>query len=225
MRKYLSIVGTAVVAAAVLAPGAARADIVPATSAPVSVVANGNGTFSYNYLVNVTATQEVRPGDFFTFYDFNGFTGAVSYTPSAQAQLLGFTAASFTPSVTTVTGTVVGDFNQVTPFEDGAPNVTFTYNAPANGPVLRGGAATNMSVPIGTFTLVSTLPVAGVFESFVGGGTDQDTGFQNVNGTNYLAPVPEPGEYAVAGIFAAGLVGLMVRARRRTAREGGMAQA
>lgn len=206
MRKSFALVGTAAAALglSVLASGTANADILPAIGNP-TVVANGDGTFNYTYEVFVTSTQRVQNGNSFTFYDFNGFTG-VAFASSADFT---FSASPTSPPVTT-------PFGSVTPNEDNAPNVMFTYN----------GAATILGGPtsLGTFTLQSTLGTFGLREAFVGQGTDRDTNIVNANITNYVAPVPEPGEYAVAGIFAAGLIGLMVRARRRS-REGGMAPA
>lgn len=209
MRKHLSIVAVAVGLTALVA-GTAKADILPST-APPTVTANANGTFTWTYEVFVTGAQTVNPGNAFTFYDFAGFTG----TATSSNASFGSTTALISPAP------VVTPFGAVTPNDSGAiPNITFTYNGvtPIVGQGLNGTS-------LGTFSLVSTLGGPGIRTAFVGRGTDTDSGLANANITNYIAPVPEPGEYAVAGIFAAGLVGLMVRARRRTAREGGMASA
>jgi len=209
MRKHLSIVAVAVGLTA-LVSGTAKADILP-SSAPPTVTANANGTFTWTYEVFVTNAQQLNPAgvNSFTFYDFNGYVAN-----SAVASNAAFTASSTLLSP----APVVTPFGSVTPNDSGAiPNITFTYN----GPLIQGGPTS-----LGTFSLVSTIGgVGAVRNPFVGRGSQQGTNLMNANITNYIAPVPEPGEYAVAGIFAAGLVGLMVRARRRTAREGGMAPA
>lgn len=214
MRKHLSLVGPFAVALGLtaLVSGTAKADILTSTAPPV-VTANGNGTFTWTYEIFVTAAQEVRPTNSFTFYDFNGYVAG-----SARATDTRFVATEALVSPAPVTT----PFGSVTPNDSAlVPNITFTFTPPTANPETRIIGQQSL----GTFSLVSTLGQGAVRQAFVGRGTDQETGLLNANITNYLAPVPEPGEYAVAGIFAAGLVGLMVRARRRTAREGGMASA
>lgn len=210
MRKHLSLVGTAAAIGLVALSSAAKADILPSTAGP-TVTANGNGTFTWTYEVFVTGAQTVNPGNSFTFYDFQGFTGQATATNG-----------QFTPTTTLVSpAPVITPFGAVTPNDSaGIPNITFTFSGatPIVGQGINGTS-------LGTFSLVSTLGGPGVRNPFLGRGTDTDSGLLNANITNYIAPVPEPGEYAVAGIFGAGLIGLMVRARRRTAREGGMASA
>jgi len=216
MRKHLALVGTFAVAVGLtaLTSGTAKADILTSTAPPI-VTANPNGTFTWTYEVFVTGAQTVNPTNSFTFYDFNGFTGTATSTNSAFVA----TSALVSPSPVTT------PFGAVTPNDSaGVPNITFTYapNNPNAAPIVGQGLN---GTSLGTFSLTSTLGGPGIRTAFVGRGTDSESGLINANITNYLAPVPEPGEYAVAGIFAAGLVGLMVRARRRTAREGGMASA
>jgi len=222
MRKHLSLVGAFAVAVGLnaLVSGTARADILTSTAPPI-ITANPNGTFTWTYEILVTNTQSVRPlaanpmqgvVNSFTFYDFQGYVAGSAVSSSGL-----FSASSALVSPAPVTT----PFGSIFPNDNAAvPNITFTYTG---NQVIQG--TNNMGVSLGTFSLTSTLGGPGVRQAFVGRGTDNESSLINANVTNYIAPVPEPGEYAVAGIFAAGLVGLMVRARRRTAREGGMAPA
>jgi len=203
--RNLAIVGTVAAAAIGLSfAGQAKADILPSVDSPV-VTASGTGTFIYSYNVFVTSTQEIRTGNFFRFNDFNGFVSVVS------------SPANWTPTVSATDGNVtIPGIGTVMPVDTASPNITFTYN----------GAATILGGPtsLGTFSLES-LYGPGTLAPFIGNGTDQRTGIPNANITNYVAPVPEPGEYAVMGLFGVGLVGLMARARRKAARTGDLAAA
>jgi len=176
---------------------AARADILPAATAPF-VTLTGTGTYLYNYEIFVTNAQDITTGDFFRFYDFNGLV-AIRSAPIGWA---GTVSATDAPVVIPGIGTV-------TPVDSAfLPNVTFTYGGVS--PILGGPTS------LGIFQLESLYAPAQL-HPFAGNGTDKITNIPNGNITNYLAPVPEPGEYAAMGIFGASLVGLIVRARRRSA--------
>jgi hypothetical protein len=200
MRKNLAIVGGFAAAAlgiSLLGGTAARADILPGATTP-TVTLTGTGTYLYSYEIFVTNAQDVNTGNFFRFYDFNGLVSVVSAPIGWSAAV---TATS--PPV------VIPGIGTITPNDSaGIPNVTFTYS----GPTILGGPTS-----LGIFQLESTLP-PGLVRPFAGSGTDKITGIANGNITNYIAPVPEPGEYAAMGIFGAGLLGLMVRARRKSAK-------
>lgn len=201
-KALLSAAAMATLGLTVLGTGA-KADILPSDAPPV-VVATPT-TFIYNYQVFVTSTQTVNTGNSFTFYDFTGFTGTV-FAPAGWS----FTVQNLGPSpVTGATGSVIP--NDLA----GVANITFTRT---------GGAVVGGPTILGTFALESTLgPNATTVRAFTGGGTDTATGLLNANITNYFAPtaspavIPEPGEWAFAGVFSMGLIGLMVRARRRSA--------
>lgn len=208
--KFNKVIGLAAVTLGVALFGlngtAAHANIVPGTGSPV-VTASGTGTFLYTYNVFVTADQEVRTGDFFTIYDFAGFTGFYT-APSTYALSGSFTSGP----VATTTGFI-------NPNDDGAiMNYTFTYTGAPTISGIPGPPA--QSVFLGSFVLESLYNVGTVRRAFVGGGTDQETGLQNGNITNVLAPgiVPEPGEYAFAAFAGSSVLGLVVRARRRNAK-------
>lgn len=185
------------------AGSAARADILPndvPPAPPVTVTAAGAGQWNFTYNTFVTATQEIRTGDYFTFFDFGGYVLGSATGPNANWT---FTESLVGPILTTPFGdvTVPGD-------DASLYNITFTYT----------GADTIVGGPtsLGNFTLRSTYSIPGQIEAFGGNGTDRNMGLPNGNITNYVAPlVPEPGEYAFGAIFGAGLLGLMIRARRR----------
>jgi hypothetical protein len=173
---------------------AARADILPGVPAPL-VTLTGTGTYLYSYQIFVTNAQDIVSGNFFRFYDIDGL---ISVRPEP---------AGWTSSITaTDAPLVIPDIGIVTPLDSAfIPNVTFTYDGP---PILGG------PMVLGIFQFESVYG-PGQIRPFAGNGTDKITGIDNGNITNYIAPVPEPGEYAVMGIFGAGLFGLIVRARRR----------
>lgn len=189
---------TTVVAATLTVLGggtsAALADLLPGATTP-TVTLTGTGTYLYSYEIFVTNAQDVNTGNFFRFYDFNGLVSVVSAPAGWSAAISATNAPVVLPGIGTVT-----------PIDSAfIPNVTFNYS----GPTILGGPTS-----LGIFQLES-LYAPGQIRPFAGSGTDKITGIANGNITNYIAPVPEPGEYAVLGIFGAGLTGLMIRARRR----------
>jgi hypothetical protein len=171
-----------------------RADVLLDGTFPV-VTQTAAGTYLYTYNPVLTSQTRFDAGDYFTFYDFGGFVRVTS----APATFT-FTTQPVGPSP------VVTLFGNVIPNDDPSiTNVTFTF---LDGPIIGG------PIPLGTFQIESLLP-PGTLKSFAATSSQANTGLQNGNVTNYLAPVPEPGEWAVGGIFAAGLAGLVLRARRR----------
>jgi hypothetical protein len=205
MRKHLAIGAAALSALGVslVNAGAARADFLP-SAVPPTVTATGTGTYLYSYEVFVTNAQDAVAGNFFTLVDFNGLV-AVRSAPAGWTSSVSATTPPVTiPGIGTITP-------NDSPF---IPDVTFTYGGP---PILGG------PVSLGIFQLESLYP-AGLLRPFIGNGNDKLTGVPNANITNYVAPVPEPGEYAAMGVFGLGLAGLLVRARRK-ANGAGMAAA
>ena len=196
-RQSAAALAATFAGAGALVAGAAtevRADVLLNGSSPV-VTQTAAGTYLYTYNPFVTTQTRLDAGDYFTFYDFNGFVRVAS----APATFT-FTTQPVGPSP------IFTPFGGVTPNDDpNITNVTFTF---LDGPIVGG------PTPLGTFQIESTLP-PGTLKPFAATGSQATTGLQNGNVTNYLAPVPEPGEWAVGGIFAAGLFGLVLRARRR----------
>jgi PEP-CTERM motif-containing protein len=61
-----------ILAVLALAAGEARASITMVALSPIN---NGNGTWTYNYQVNLSGDENANTGDFATLYDFTGLQG------------------------------------------------------------------------------------------------------------------------------------------------------
>ena len=74
----------------------ARADVIPSNGA----ITAENGGFRWNYSTNVTVDQIVRPGDYFTIYDFGELRAGSNVQPSNWAfssSLIGTTPSTVLP--------------------------------------------------------------------------------------------------------------------------------
>jgi len=196
----------------------------------VSVVANGGGPgiFRWNYTAAVdpgsqadpTGTGNVgpggvpgitNPGDFFTLYDFLGFTGTGgSSNPdfALQSAPIGATPGFFT------TGTATQNdlhFPPVLASDDPTiPNVTFRKT---------GGGSVIGPAALGTFFVDSTVGFGTLDNYSVGShnSTAGDVSESAVSAVNRpsISAVPEPGTMALFGLGAVGLF-LKLRRRRKT---------
>src|SRR5262245_39388159 len=113
--------------AAALAPQA-RAGLLP--TAP-SIVADG-GDFRWTYKINVPGYNQIRSGDYFTIYDFAGYTPAAAATSPS-----GWTLSS---SNTGVTDPLVNTTDDPT-----IPNLTWTYTGPTISPGITAMTLTGFS--------------------------------------------------------------------------------
>jgi hypothetical protein len=154
----------------------------------------GSGTYRYDYELVLAGTEQFTLGDYFTIYDFAGFTGTTG-TPA------GFTASSNLIGQTPATQ-IVADNPTI-------PNITFTK---VSGGSLGAGT-------YGGFFGVSTLdlPVAGTF-SIAGTDNGRFVGAFEGNGITGVPSVPEPGMVAFAATSGMGLLGMMGRVRLRSKR-------
>src|SRR5712691_2646935 len=110
--KNVLLAGTVGMSVLAMGGGAARADIIPSlvTGSPT-----GSGPYTYTYDANLTLQQRLVSGNFFTIYDFAGFTGT-------HSQPLNWMFSSALIGTTPST---------VLPVDSGAqPNLTWTYTGP-----------------------------------------------------------------------------------------------
>jgi hypothetical protein len=197
MRYWSQSVGLAaslVAGTLVLGTGAARADIIP-TMEGVS----GTGPFTWSYQADLHPDQRVETGNFFTIYDFAGFTGAHS-EPAGWAfssTLTGVTPLSLNPAA-------VGDNPAVA-------NLTWIYSGAT--PLAYDPAG------LGIFSAGSLLsnPMLGKYASestkatgFAAGTPADNIGY--VAAPNPAGVTPEPCTLAVLG---AGALSLLRAGRRR----------
>jgi hypothetical protein len=201
---------TAALAAALaigMTPAIASANTI--TVSFVSVVNNGNGTFTWNYQISEDAngrlTAGAAPGavtaststvgqvaDYFTIYDVQGFVSAAGPGGwTLQTQNVGSTPQFIS-----------------NPDNAGVVNVTFYYNGAPTGP----GPFT-----IGGFSIVSTLggQINGFWSSedtHAGGPTDGSTDWAGGQLFVPTTTVPEPATMLLVG---SGLLGLGAKLRRR----------
>ena len=166
--------------------GAARADIVLSLDTP-PVPSLGGYTWTYDAIL--APNQRVLAGNFFTIYDFDGFTGV-------RSEPLGwtFSSADITPPPAGVAPIDLA----------GVPNLTWTWTG---GPIVPPGPLT--AVDLGLFSAESTVNSPTVAD-FVGlatknGGTTDGTPISDIGRVTVPTTVPEPCTLALLGLGAAPL--------------------
>jgi hypothetical protein len=216
--RFKSLLLVAALAAFALAVPTAQAAITPTL---ISVVPNGDGTYTYNYNVDLAEDQNASPAgappgattptevgapssafqDYFTIYDFAGLVGGSWTQPAGwtvQAALTGSTPSTTSPAD-----------------DPGLFNVTW----------VRTGAMTAGPADLGTFSLVSIFsnvffdnytsdatrsqgPTAGTAVASIG-----TVNVPQVSGGNpFPSQVSEPGTLLLLG---SGLLGLGLFRRKR----------
>jgi hypothetical protein len=174
-------------AASLFLAAGAQAQIVPYLT---SVTPNGNGTYTYDYTVNVEAGTTVNFNSYFTIYDLYGLQSVA--TPSGlwtdSTQNTGVTPPSWSPTDSS-----------------SAPNVTWTYTG---GPSISGQSY------LGEFDIVSTQGSA-TPATYPGAGDYSYSALESDNGESEtgvsFVSTPVAPEPAALGIGAVALMGLRRR--------------
>jgi hypothetical protein len=200
MRRWISAAVLAAVAV-LAAPGTTRAGLIPVQ---VSVTPEG-GNHRYTYAIVLPTESVLRPGDYFTIYDFDGFV------PDSQMASGSPHSADWSFS-TTDTGPTPG---RLLPGDSAAiANLSWTYT----------GAEINVdaSVGLGNFWAYSVYPET--TSSWFAASTGTSTGETDENITPTTVPVPTapgtpPGVPEPATLLLA-LLGLPLLGARRLAGRG-----
>jgi hypothetical protein len=171
------ITAAAVAAAALAAPNPARAGLVPVQ---VSVTPEG-GYYRFTYAILLPTDSVLRPGDYFTVYDFDG------YVPGGEGASGSPHSADWT-FATTGTGPTPGG---LAPDDDPAKtNLTWRYTGPTIG--------VNASVGLGNFWALSIYP--DTTESWFTASTGTSYGVTDNNITPTRVPVPTGPGPVVPGV-------------------------
>lgn len=174
---------------ALFSTSAAMADILPSGPAKTSITGPVLGVYTYSYDMALAIPEVLANSDYFTIYDFNGFTGVADVSAP-----LGWTFA------TSATGATPA---QTVPTDTSLPNITFTWT----------GGTVTAPAEIGIFSLKSTVAPLGKGTQYAGslnGGDDQF--LHTLKGP---AAVPEPATTVPFVIGGLALLGLAVRKTRR----------
>lgn len=112
---------------------AANADIIPTLdpTAPAPTV----GGFTWNYTANVTLSQMVNPGDFFTIYDFGAFTAGSNLQPAGwtfSSSLVGTNPSLVIPTDNPSLMNLTWTYNGSTPITGAALLGSFSVIADTN---------------------------------------------------------------------------------------------
>jgi hypothetical protein len=185
--SFMTIAALAVTAALASAP-ATRAGMLPVS---FSVTPEG-GNYRFNYGIVLTTDTFIKPGDYFTIYDFAGFV------PGSASQPDGWVFS------TSTVGKTPGD---TTPNDDpGLPNLTWTYQ----------GAQIDGQLGLGNF-MASSVFGGFEFDSFTARTNRVVDGRVDHNITDTQVPVPGPGpatpEPATLALAGLGLPLLLLRRR------------
>ena len=168
---------------------------------PPYTVDNGGGLTTFDFSASIAANDVISSGDFFRIYDFGG------YVPGSAVAPAGWTASVANSNPTPPPNVILSYGDDPT-----IPNLIFTYTGPGslNGPLTINGFTAQTSSYTGTFVLKD---FASQVHSVSGG---------NVAGIGAIAvapravAVPEPSTLAPFALAGAGLLGLGLRARKRS---------
>ena len=176
----------ALVATVALVPGRAAAGLIPYNP---TVTQGTDGMYRYTYAIQLPSTAVLRPGDYFTIYNFDGFVPGSAVADGSPY------SGGWTFSTSNTGPTPAG----VLPDDDPAiPNLTWTYT----------GAEINIdgAVGLGNFWAVSLYPTTTDSWFTAHTGTAQGVDDNNIAPTKVPVPsapppgVPEPATLLLAGL-------------------------
>ena len=196
MKRLIQI---AMVAAALAVAPSAFANTITVT--PTPVIGGAPGAFTWTYTAALEGNSQITNGDFFTIFDFTGFTGAV-VTPAGWTFSSANTGVCPADDVTAVCALLD---------DPTLPNLTWTRS----GGTIP-GAGPGLSVPLGSFTAVSIFNTP-VNEAWVSQDDDLQTGTMNegaFGNTNVPVGTPQVPEPASMLLLGTGLLFLAAKARR-----------
>lgn len=141
MKQFVRAVVLSVGGLALLSSTAMANTITP-TPTPIIT---GTGPYTWTYEVNLEGNSQVNTGDFFTIFDFAGFTG-VATAPNANWTFSSNLTGTCNPQVVAV----------CTAFDSATiANLTWTYNGPAFNNTAGGTATPPTQLLIGNFSAQS----------------------------------------------------------------------
>ncbi len=113
MTRLKWLAPLAAVGLMILGGGSATAGLLPTS---VTVFPDG-GNFRWQYAIVLPTDSQLKTGDYFTIYDFNGFVGGTDVAPDANWAFTTMMVGPTPPSVL--------------PFDDPSkPNLSWKYNGP-----------------------------------------------------------------------------------------------
>lgn len=183
-HKWMAaLVATVVVS---LAPGRAAAGLIPYN---LTVTPGVDGMYRYTYAIQLPSTAVLRPGDYFTIYNFDGFVaGSAAASGSLYSGDWAFSTTNSGPTPA-----------NVQPDDDPSiPNLTWTYTGPE----------INITDPVGLGNFMATSLYPTTTDSWFTAHTGTTWGADDNNITPTKVPVPSappPGVPEPATLLLAGL--------------------
>jgi len=106
--------------------GNAHANSIVVSNLPGGIVANGSGGNTFDYSVSLTAANQLKSGDFFTIFDFEGLLSATVLT-NLTAGTWAFSSAMGGPAPASAPGSTQGALPGFLGDSSVVENITFTY--------------------------------------------------------------------------------------------------
>ena len=188
--KKISVIALVCLAAA----AAVRADIIPSFAG----VAPGSGTNTvWNYNIDITASQQVNAGDFFTIYDFGPFIAGTAVAPAGWV----FSSSLITPP----------PMGTVPPDDPTLANLTWTYQGANVIPTNTHLGPFSITQATSSFSEMASIHT-GYFAASATRNDGSGTKINNVGQVPVPVPVPEP---TTLSLLAMAGIGSALKAIRR----------